>query len=69
MAPTKRAVLFATSIAVTCPHCSAEYPSPDSGSDMWLPEQVRAAHGQERTCVSCDEVFVVSAENKIGVSR
>lgn len=65
----KRAILFAPAIEVTCPHCGEPLPSPDNGSDMWLPTQVRDASGQTKTCDSCDEPFVIADENKVQVSR
>lgn len=64
---TKRAVLTAAAVNVTCPRCGAEYPSSDNGSDMWLPGQVLAANGKDLTCVSCDEPFRVSFENRVGM--
>lgn len=53
----KSAIVVATTVAVLCPHCSAEQPDPEAGSDKWTPEQLRAAIGDVRTCVSCDATF------------
>jgi uncharacterized Zn-finger protein len=66
MARTKNAVLVAAAIEVTCPHCGEPQPAPDNGSEMWLPSQVTRSQG-ERTCVSCDEKFVLHAQSRVGV--
>lgn len=62
---SKQATLCVETLAVCCPHCGEPYPSPDNGSDAWMPQQVRAANGTKLTCVACDEAFRVHAENKI----
>jgi len=62
----KRARLVAMAIAVCCPHCEAEQPSPDNGSDMWTPEQVKAVAGDEvRVCMSCEQQFVIRHSQKV----
>ena len=62
----KRAVLVASAIEIRCPHCGEPQPSPDNGSDMWLPFQVEAFQGV-RKCVSCDKPFDIQAMSKIQV--
>lgn len=61
----RNAQYVATSIAVLCPHCGAEQPSPDNGSDMWSPEQLQPE--KRRECVSCDEPFAITRPSKITI--
>jgi hypothetical protein len=60
----RNAQYVATGIAVLCPHCGAEQPSPDNGSEIWLPEQIQEAR---RECVSCDEPFAITRPSKIAI--
>lgn len=66
MARTKTAILTAAAIEVACPHCGEPQPAPDNDSHMWLPPQVTASQGA-RTCVACDEKFVLNAQSRVGV--
>ncbi len=52
----RSAAIVAETVAVLCPHCGAEQPSPYNGGDCWTPAEVRKAAGP-RACVSCDERF------------
>jgi len=63
--PLRNAQYVATGIAVLCPHCGAEQPSPDNGSDMWLPEQIQPE--KQRACVACDEPFAITRPSKIAI--
>lgn len=60
----KLAQIVATTLAVLCPHCGEVQPDPASGSDQWLPEQIREIQGR-KICVSCDEPFILP-ENVTG---
>lgn len=53
--PEKRGTcqVIAEAVAVICPFCGADQPSPD-GEDTWTPDEL-AAHQGKRDCVSCDE--------------
>lgn len=64
----KSAQLLVSTVAVLCPHCSAEQPAPDNGSDLWTPDQIHANEGK-RTCVSCDEPFRLAIFGTIQVDR
>lgn len=65
----RAAVINAVSVEVCCPHCGAPQPSPDNGSEMWLPSQVKAvaAVAPQHVCVSCDEPFTVEAHTRVAV--
>ena len=54
----------ATAVAVLCPHCGADQPSPDNGSDMWVPEQIQDTR---RECVSCDEPFAITRPSRVAI--
>jgi hypothetical protein len=60
------AIISAFSLEVSCPHCGEPQPAPDNGSEMWMPSQVVAAQGP-RTCVACDEAFVIHAQSRVSV--
>jgi hypothetical protein len=65
---TKFAILVTSTVAVLCPHCSAEQPSPDNGSDLWLPTQIKAAAEVDkgrRICISCDEGFTLMPQSDV----
>lgn len=64
----RRAVLICSTLAVLCPHCSAEQPDPETGSDLWTPEQVAKNQGI-RSCVSCDEEFDIAIFGTAPVDR
>lgn len=68
MGKLRSAVLYASTVAVCCPHCSAEQPAPDNGSDLWTPEQIHQNEGK-RTCVSCDEPFRIAIFGNVQVDR
>lgn len=63
----KNAAFVATSIAVLCPHCGAEQPSPDNGSDMWTPNQILSE--KRRECVSCDEPFAIIRPSRVSIDK
>jgi hypothetical protein len=56
---TRVAAIYATTLSVLCPHCDAEQPDPDGGSDIWEPHQLAQADGRVQQCVSCDATFVL----------
>lgn len=70
MAKVKRrlAILSASTVEVLCPECSAQQPAPDNGSDMWTPEQIRAASARKWACVSCDAPLLLTTQNRVGLS-
>jgi hypothetical protein len=51
--------VLAETLAVLCPHCGAEQPAPENGSDLWTPDEL-FKHQGKRECVSCDEPIVVT---------
>lgn len=62
------AALYASTVAVLCPHCATEQPAPDNGSDLWTPEQIYAKQGS-RVCVSCDEPYRLTLFSTVQVDR
>jgi transposase-like protein len=56
------AQIIAATVEICCPHCGEPLPSPDSGSDAWLPEQI-PKDSPKYTCNSCDEEFRVMFQN------
>lgn len=62
------ATITAASLEVSCPVCGEPQPSPDNGSHIWTTAEVISVAGTKRTCVSCDVVFVVVFQNRVGVS-
>lgn len=63
----KHAQIVAALLEVHCPHCGDPQPAPDNGSHAWTPLEV-SMNQTERTCVACDEPFVLSAQSKVTVS-
>lgn len=62
----RSAQIVAEVLNVLCPHCGEPQPNPDNGADGWSPEEVRTAEGL-RTCVSCDEGFMIRTVGKAQV--
>lgn len=67
-ARVKDALIIATALAVLCPHCGAEQPDPEAGSDIWEPRQLERLNGSKRKCVSCDEPIRVHFCRRVTVS-
>jgi len=61
----KRASFSVVALAVFCPHCESEQPSPGNGSDMWEPAEV--VDEERRTCVSCDERFTIVRPSRVAM--
>lgn len=60
------AQIVAHKLEVHCPYCGEPQPSPDDGSDVWTPEEVRASESR-RECVACDKTFLLSLTTKAKV--
>jgi hypothetical protein len=67
VAAKRQAVLFASGIEVSCPHCDCMQPNPDDGSHIWTAEQIVLASGV-RTCTDCDEVFALNLQPRVHVN-
>ena len=67
----KRAVIYAETVVVLCPHCSEPLPAPDNGSDHWMIDQVRALmeNAGAKTCNSCELKFHVAVYGTVQVDR
>jgi hypothetical protein len=69
MAKARTAQMVAVSVVVLCPHCGAEQPAPDNGSDMWLPHQIRALTGEKKPCSACDEPITFSVQTRLNLGE
>jgi hypothetical protein len=62
-AKNRPARIVAASYEVHCPHCGDPQPNPDDGAHIWTREEiehvVQSTDGNVRTCVACDEEFLV----------
>ncbi len=63
----KNAIITAVSLEVGCPECGEPQPSPETGSEIWLIDEVKASDGSERKCVSCDVTFRVIFHSRVSV--
>jgi len=62
----KAAILYAETVAVCCPYCSAEQPNKDDASELWLPEQLKRANvSGDLKCVACDKTMKFPLPRKI----
>lgn len=68
MSNLRFANIMASVVEVSCPYCGEPLPSPDNGSDQWLPSQVEAGQS-ERVCNACDEPFRVVYQDKAFVAK
>lgn len=64
----RNAIIVAVTVEVQCPHCGEPQPSPDNGSHAWMIGQVMAEQGP-KVCVSCDESFVLRAQNRVSCAE
>lgn len=60
----RRAQLVADAVAVLCPWCAEPQPNKEDGSEQWTAENFKKIQGRWK-CVSCDEQFLVTPENKV----
>lgn len=67
MAAKRQAVLFASGIEVSCPHCDCMQPNPDDGSHIWSAEQIVLAGGN-KICTDCDESFLLTLQSRVHVN-
>lgn len=51
--PPRTCQIIVEAFAVLCPHCGAEQPTDNSGSEMWTAEDLIGCT-ERRKCVSCD---------------
>jgi hypothetical protein len=65
----RNAQIIAATIEICCPHCGEPLPSPDNGSDAWLPKDIPTDEQKAYTCNSCEEQFRVMFQNKAQVIR
>lgn len=54
-------VTTAPSLEVGCPYCGEPQPSPESGSHIWTPDELKQKAGERRECVSCDKEIIINA--------
>lgn len=62
----RNAIITGAALVVCCPYCGEPHPSPDNGSDLWFPSQVKASEG-DRQCVACDKWFKLQAQSRVTV--
>lgn len=64
----RNAIVVAALLEVLCPHCGDPQPNPSNGAHLWLIDEVSGNQGK-RTCVACDEPFILMAQHRVSTSE
>lgn len=65
---TKRAVIYAETVVVLCPHCSEPAYAPN-GSEYWTIQELVGTGCREHICNACEEKYSAALFGTVQVDR